>query len=1070
MHAPLSSASPVDASPPETGVVPARIWLADDSSVEVQHTRGVLARAHHAVETFPDGASLLERFAQPGVEAPDLLLLDWYMPGVSGLDVCRFLRERFTRARLPILVLTASTHPGDIEEAFGAGANDVVAKPAHGPQLLARVRTHLEMREQSEALRTREAELQTFRALIDASSDFIAFGRPDGRLEYLNPAGQRLLGVKGLEEARGLNAADCFPPETSARSMAAMFPLVLSGGYFQGEHLFRNRETGESIPMLQDAFGVRGPDGQLLAVATVSRDLRARKRAEALREALLAREQAARAEAEAERTRLTTILSTLEEGVILQDAQGTVRYCNAAAERLLGLNSEQMDGLTSASPHWGAEWPDGRPAPGEDHAPMRALRTGQGITGDLLGVRHADGRRLWLSINAQPYFEQDGRTLVGVVSSFLDVTAQRAAQAERERLLREVEAARVRLASLIEHAPAIICTLRGPEHVYELINPPHQRLIGMDRAVVGLPMREAVPETVDQGLIEKLDHVYRTGEPSFGREVPLRFERGGDGALQNHFINFVYQPTRDAAGRVVGIDVFGFDVTEQVRARHEVEALAERLRESEERLRRVVEASGIGTWELDVPTGQVTADARHLTLLGLPSDAALESATAFEVIHVEDRPHVERAVTAALAHQDGGAHLTEFRAVGPGNPHERWLEVRGQALFDAQGRPARLIGTTLDITARKAADSAREELLEALSGQPVFGVALIHGPRLVFERVNAAYRQLVGNRDVAGKPLLEALPELEGQGFDTKLYGVQRTSVPLIGREVHTRLDRRGQGVVEDAYYNYVFQPVRTPGGAYDDVLIITHDVTDMVHARQAAERLTALEKERAGFEQQLIGIVSHDLRTPITAISMGAAVLLRRPDVEERQRRTVERILTSAGRANRMIHDLLDFTQARLGGGLSARRVPGDFHAIVRQVVEESQVANPQRALRLTQTGGGEGDWDADRLGQLVGNLLSNALHYSPTSAPVRLETRGEPDDVVLEVHNAGAPISPELLPRLFQPMQRGVADVSEVRSVGLGLYIVDQVVRAHGGAVEVASTAEAGTTFIVRLPRKRR
>ncbi|HLM43536.1 MAG TPA: ATP-binding protein [Myxococcaceae bacterium] len=400
---------------------------------------------------------------------------------------------------------------------------------------------------------------------------------------------------------------------------------------------------------------------------------------------------------------------------------------------------------------------------------------------------------------------------------------------------------------------------------------------------------------------------------------------------------------------------------------------------------------------------------------------------------------------------------------GPG----RWLEGRGQALFDAQGKPVRLVGTSIDVTARKAAEGTREDLLDAFSEQPLFGVALFRGPRFVFERANATYRQLVGGRDVEGKSLLEALPEFAGQGFDTMLHDVWRTGTPVIAREALVRMDRSGRGVLEDGYFDLVFQPVRTPGGASEDVLHIILDVTDRVHARKEAERLMALEQERAGFEQQLIGIVSHDLRTPIAAITMGAAVLLRRPDVEERQRRTVERILSSAGRANRMIHDLLDFTQARLGGGIKAQRLPIDFHAIVRQVVEESQVSNPGRILRLTQTGDGRGECDADRLSQLVSNLLSNALHYSPPDSVVRIETRGEPEHLVLTVSNAGAPISSEVLPRLFQPMQRGVGGVSEARSVGLGLYIVDQVVRAHGGSVSVQSSHEDGTAFTVCLPR---
>jgi signal transduction histidine kinase len=309
----------------------------------------------------------------------------------------------------------------------------------------------------------------------------------------------------------------------------------------------------------------------------------------------------------------------------------------------------------------------------------------------------------------------------------------------------------------------------------------------------------------------------------------------------------------------------------------------------------------------------------------------------------------------------------------------------------------------VDITARKEAEGAREALLDALAAQPLFGVVLFHGPRLVFERANQTYRQMVGGRDVVGRPLLEALPELVGQGFDTLLQEVRRTGVPTIRRETPAQVDRSGTGVLEDGYFDVVFQPVCSPGGACEDVLHVVHDVTDRVKLRQEADRLMALEKERASFEKQLIGIVSHDLRNPISAIQMGATTLLRRPDIEERQRRTVERILTSAGRAKRLIHDLLDFTQARLRGGLDAVTTQGDFHAVVRQVLEETQVANPQRPLHLTQTGEGAGTFDADRVEQLVGNLLSNALHYSPADSPVHVETRGEADALVLTVHNGG-------------------------------------------------------------------
>ena len=911
----------------------ARVWVVEDSPPEAKRVAGVLS-ASYTVDVFPDASSMLEQLSRGG--SPHLLVLDWRLPGISGLEACRSLRERYDELTLPILVVTSGREREDLRQALAAGANDFLHKPYDDAELLARTRTLVRVRQQAEAL-----------------------------------------------------------------------------------HDFK--------------------------------DVTARRATEA----------------EADRMRLTTILATLEEGVILQDAQGAVHFINTAAERLLGLSGDQLAGRTLADPRWGAVRTDGSPYPSEEHPPMRALRSGQGVRGDVMGLHHPDGGLVWLSINSQPLFEPDGTTLAGVVSSFFDVTAQRAAEAERERLRREVEVAHMRLATLVEHAPAFICLLRGPDHVYVLVNPPYLRLVGTGRKLLGLPVREALPEVVEQGFIGLLDGVYRTGQPFFGSEVPIRLDRRGDGTLEDSFVSFVYQPARDSTGHVMGIDVFGFDITEQVRARQRVEALAERLRESEERLRRVVEASGTGTWEMDTATEMMVADARFREMFGLSADEPFPLDKGMSIIHPEDRPRVAQALAGALAGHNGGRFHAEYRTVPTSDGRWRWVESRGHARFGADGRCERILGAGVDVTARKEAEAAREAFLDALARQPGVAVAMFRGPDLIVDMANPLYHQLAGGRDVVGKPLLQVLPELRGQGLDELLHRVLRTGEPFIAREHPIRFDRRGEGVLEQGYFHFVFQPVRGPDGAPRSVLTIAQEVTDVVHARQEAQRLMVLEQERAGFEQQLIGIVSHDLRSPIAAITMGAAVLLRRPDMEERQRRTLERILSSAGRANRMIHDLLDFTQARLGGGLTAQRLPGDFHAIVRQVVEESQVSNPGRLLRLTQTGDGGGEWDADRLAQLVSNLLSNALHYSPPDSTVRIETRGEPEHLVLAVHNAGAPIPPEVLPRLFQPLQRGVAGVSEGRSVGLGLYIVDQVVRAHGGSISVTSSHEDGTTFTVCLPR---
>jgi sigma-B regulation protein RsbU (phosphoserine phosphatase) len=235
-------------------------------------------------------------------------------------------------------------------------------------------------------------------------------------------------------------------------------------------------------------------------------------------------------------------------------------------------------------------------------------------------------------------------------------------------------------------------------------------------------------------------------------------------------------------------------------------------------------------------------------------------------------------------------------------------------------------------------------------------------------------------------------------------------------------------------------------------------------------KRLEEEARQRTAFERQLIGIVSHDLRNPLNAIILAAGALLKSEDLDERHRRNAIRVLNSAERATRMIRDLLDFTQARQGGGIPLSRREANLHELVHNVLDEVQATHPERTLLVEQSGDGTGEWDPDRLAQVITNLLGNAIQYSPPDTPVKVTTRGEVDAVVLEVHNAGPPIAPELLGRIFEPMERGTYQqaVRSGRSIGLGLFIVRHIVLAHGGRVSVRSLVEEGTTFTVLLPRR--
>jgi len=232
--------------------------------------------------------------------------------------------------------------------------------------------------------------------------------------------------------------------------------------------------------------------------------------------------------------------------------------------------------------------------------------------------------------------------------------------------------------------------------------------------------------------------------------------------------------------------------------------------------------------------------------------------------------------------------------------------------------------------------------------------------------------------------------------------------------------------------------------------------------------RLHDEAKDRASFAEQMIGIVSHDLRNPISTIQTAAAMLSRgmAPASSERM---VARIARASQRADRLIADLLDFTQARLGAGVTVRPEPIDLHALVADAVEELALAHPGRRLEHVHRGSGECRADASRLEQLVGNLVSNAISYGQVDAAVTVSSTIDADSFGITVHNFGAPIPAEALPTLFEPMTRGTHALGAKRSVGLGLFIVCQVAKAHRGKTEVSSSAEAGTLFSASFPRTR-
>jgi signal transduction histidine kinase len=214
---------------------------------------------------------------------------------------------------------------------------------------------------------------------------------------------------------------------------------------------------------------------------------------------------------------------------------------------------------------------------------------------------------------------------------------------------------------------------------------------------------------------------------------------------------------------------------------------------------------------------------------------------------------------------------------------------------------------------------------------------------------------------------------------------------------------------------------------------------------------------------------LGHDLRNPLGAIIMGARLLTKAESLDDKHARVATRILNSADRMNRMVSDLLDLTRTRLGPGIPVTPKPMDLAPACQQVISELEALHPECELRFESKGDLRGEWDSDRLVQVLSNLVGNAVQYGCDGGVVNVAAQEQGEEVVLRVQNMGPRIPESKLRHIFDPMVRhATGDGKNSTGMGLGLYIAREVVTAHSGTISVTSTEKEGTTFTVRIPRR--
>jgi signal transduction histidine kinase len=333
------------------------------------------------------------------------------------------------------------------------------------------------------------------------------------------------------------------------------------------------------------------------------------------------------------------------------------------------------------------------------------------------------------------------------------------------------------------------------------------------------------------------------------------------------------------------------------------------------------------------------------------------------------------------------------------------------------------------------------EILTARSGREALELLLIH--------------------EVALALLDVQMPEMDGFELAELMRGTERTrQVPIIfvtagAHDQHRLFQGYDSGAVD-----FLFKPIEP------HILRSKADVFFQLyrHKQQLAQELQE-KTETLRLNEMLTAALSHDLRSPLNAVTT-SALLIQRRSAEPFVQDIAARILSSGKRMGRMIEDMLDMARARLAGGIPLNCEPVDLGALLDRVVNEVQASHPDRQIEVKQTGALGGSWDAGRLAQVASNLLGNALKHGEHGV-IRVTADGRrPEEVLFKVENTGT-IPPDLLPDLFDPFRGTQRQAGRTEGLGLGLYIVQQIVRAHGGHVEVASGEDNKTVFAVRLPR---
>jgi PAS domain S-box-containing protein len=604
--------------------------------------------------------------------------------------------------------------------------------------------------------------------------------------------------------------------------------------------------------------------------------------------------------------------------------------------------------------------------------------------------------------------------------------------------------AQERLFSTLMQAPVGIGIFIGPEFRVELINPPLCKLFGTTPdEIFGKPVFDVLKHAKGRGFEDLLERVMKTGIPHVGEAVTVPLVR--QGILEEVYVNFVYEPFRESDGTISGVISVATEVTEEVLIRM-------KLKEAEERTRLAVSATGLGTFDLHYETDDLVTSAVFAEIYGY--EKPVSRAEYLKVVHPEDLYIHQQAHKRAL---ETGNLQYELRLVWP-DKSIRWIRVKGKVIYEG-GHAVRLLGTVLDITEQVEAKQEQQKLIK-----------LVSDSEELLRNITSAVPTGLWTADADGSVtyINQTWIEWTGMPYEAHLgrgwiNGLVKDDRRMIASNLIQAARSRAVFEVEFRFHHVDEKihwavasgsPQYNEEGEFTGYIGALVDITDLKHLQQQKD--------------DFIGIASHELKTPVTSIKAYTQVLERMmlKSGKERDAELIRKLDSQVNRLTKLIEDLLDVTKLN-SGKLQFNDRHFDFNELVRELLEDLQRTTENHLLipKLAPTVIVFGD--RERIGQVITNLITNSIKYSPNADKIIIKSAVVGNDIQLCVKDFGIGIPEANLNRVFEQFYRVSGEMQHTfPGLGLGLYITSEIIKRENGKIWVSSQEGKGSTFCFSLP----